>query len=135
MGSSSDDDYDQPPYQPVQPPAGMIMPVGRSTPYQPNFINFLGDPSVPNTGLTPDMLSQINGMNGPQLLSPPPQGTSPPAPEVLGAASMSRKQLDDLKRQQLAKAMQKAGVKSKRQWDPIDSGYGGRGRADAPGRA
>ena len=63
MGSSSDDDYSTPPQQPT-PPNG-VQPFGSSVPYQPHYINFLGDTNRPSTGLTPAMLAEINAMNGP----------------------------------------------------------------------
>jgi len=46
--------------------------MGTATPYQPNFINFLGDPNTPSTGLTPQMLQQIMASNGPPPGAPPP---------------------------------------------------------------
>lgn len=48
----------------------MIAGLGQSTPFQPHYISFLGDTNVPSRGLTPDMLSQIDAMNGPAR--PPP---------------------------------------------------------------
>ena len=47
------------------PPAGMIAAPGQAAPFNPHFINFLGDPRTPATGLTPAMLQQINASNGP----------------------------------------------------------------------
>lgn len=64
MGSSGGGDYGPPPRGPA-PPANLISPQGSSVPYTPHFINFLGDTNTPATGLTPDMLTAINAMNGP----------------------------------------------------------------------
>jgi len=90
---SGDTNFEEPPRGPG-PPAGMISPQGQSAPFNPHFINFLGDTNVPSTGLTPEMLAAIDASNGPT--SGPPQtgmgGGPPMAPPVD-------------KRAQLAKAM------------------------------
>lgn len=77
MGSSSGDDYSVPPQQPA-PPGNLISPMGQATPYQPNFIDFLGNTNTPSTGLTPAMLAQIAATNGPPPGAMPPQ--TPQAP-------------------------------------------------------
>lgn len=63
MGSSSNDDYSEMPASPP-PPANMISGYGQSTPSQPHFTNFLTG-NGPYTGLTPQMLAEIAGSNGP----------------------------------------------------------------------
>lgn len=80
MGSSGGGDFEEPPRGPA-PPANMIAPQGQSAPFSPHFVNFLGDPSQPSTGLTPDMLAQIAGSNG------PPPGAGPPGATGLTSGS------------------------------------------------
>lgn len=94
MASSSGGDFSEPPRGP-NPPAGMIAGQGQSTPFKPNFINFLGDTNVPSRGLTPDMLAAINATNG------PPPGSMPP--QAAGAAAAGAAPVD--KRAMLARAM------------------------------
>lgn len=113
MGSSSGGDYSEPPRGPGPPPS-MIAGLGGSTPLRSHFINFLGDTNVPSTGLTPDMLSQIDALNGP---------ATPPAP--MGGNYDS--QIADL-RNQLA-AMQAAKDKPK----PMYGRGGGEGGASHTG--
>lgn len=80
MGSSGGGDYEAPDIP--APPGNLIVPQGSNVPYTPHFINFLGDTNVPSTGLSPDMLAQIDAMYS----SPPPppmiqqqQAAAPPA--------------------------------------------------------
>lgn len=79
MGSSGgSSDYKQPDI----PTPPNVAPYGSSVPFKPSFINFLGDPSTPSTGLTPDMLAAIDQMyqNRPSIgVAPPPQAAAPPA--------------------------------------------------------
>jgi hypothetical protein len=96
MGSSSGDDYGTPPQQPA-PPGNMIQPAGSSVPYQPSYINFLGDTNVPSTGLTPQMLAQIAATNGPPV--PPGGRTGGPMPP--GPVDPAAEQANQ-RRQQLA---------------------------------
>lgn len=92
MGSSSGDDYSTPPQQPA-PPANLISPMGTSTPYQPNFINFLGNTNTPSTGLTPQMLAQIAATNGPPPGPPPPMGGGMPTQTPAAAGPDPRQRL------------------------------------------
>jgi hypothetical protein len=80
MGSSGGStDYEQP----TIPTPPNVAPYGSSVPFKPSFINFLGDPSVPSTGLTPDMLAAIDQMyqNRPTIGVPanPQQAAAAPA--------------------------------------------------------
>ena len=59
MGSSGGGGDYAPPTLPTPP---NVAPYGSSVPFKPSFINFLGDPSTPSTGLTPDMLAAIDQM-------------------------------------------------------------------------
>lgn len=78
MGSSGgSSNYEQP----TIPTPPNVAPYGSSVPFKPSFINFLGDPSVPSTGLTPDMLAAIDQMyqNRPTIGVPAnPQAAAPP---------------------------------------------------------
>lgn len=116
MGSSSGGDYAEPPKGPGPPPS-MIAGLGQSTPLQPHFINFLGDTNVPSRGLTPDMLSAIDAMNGPA--TPPP---------MTGGGNYDS-QITDL-RNQLA-AMQAAQSKPKPQMMGRGGGEGGASHSGA----
>ncbi|HTM20461.1 MAG TPA: hypothetical protein VL172_08140, partial [Kofleriaceae bacterium] len=69
MGSSGGGGDYTAPDRPA-PPANLIQPQGSNVPFVPHYINFLGDTNTPSTGLTPDMLAQIDAMNGPP--GPPP---------------------------------------------------------------
>lgn len=68
MGSSGSTNYKQPT---IPRPPNVAEP-GSSVPFQPNFINFLGDTNQPSTGLTPGMLQQIDSMS--YAPPPPPAG-------------------------------------------------------------
>lgn len=46
--------------QPNIPTPPNVAGYGGSVPFTPNFVNFLGDTNIPSTGLTPDMLEQID---------------------------------------------------------------------------
>lgn len=99
MGSSSGDDYSTPPQQPA-PPGNLIQPPGSSVPYQPHYINFLGDTNVPSTGLTPQMLGAINAMNGPAPGAvAPAAAAAAPAP---GGGGLTPEMQADLNRQRMA---------------------------------
>lgn len=79
MGSSGgSSNYEQP----AVPTPPNVAPYGSSVPFKPSFINFLGDPSTPSTGLTPDMLAAIDQMyqNRPSIgvQAPPQQAAAPP---------------------------------------------------------
>jgi hypothetical protein len=125
MGSSGGGDYEEPPRGP-SPPASMIAPQGQSAPFNPHFINFLGDPSQPSTGLTPGMLQEIGAMNG------PPGG--PPGASAGGAVDS---QISDL-RNQLA-AMQAGPSQAEKNrdymqhWRDRDRGSGGQRGGSAGG--
>lgn len=58
MGSSGGGSYKQPNIP--KPPSDMIAGPGQTSPFNPSWINFLGDTNIPSTGLTPDMLQQID---------------------------------------------------------------------------
>jgi hypothetical protein len=62
MGSSGNTNYKQP--KTPAPPADMIAGQGQTAGFTPSFINFLGDTNVPSTGLTPEMIAQIDATNG-----------------------------------------------------------------------
>lgn len=68
MGSSGGSTPKAPKMTP--PPSGMISDYGSTAPFNPSYINFLGDTNVPSTGLTPDMLAQIDAMNGAPMAPP-----------------------------------------------------------------
>lgn len=130
MGSSSGSDYSTPPQQPA-PPANLISPMGQSTPYQPNYINFLGDPGVPSTGLTPDMLAAINASNG-----PPPGAIPAPAAAAAQPAAPAGPTAADIARQRLAEAFmqQNPGMQNfEREKMMKDGGFGGGGGRWAEG--
>lgn len=78
MGSSGGSSDFKPSGTAPPPPADKIIPQGQSTPYHPQFINFLGDTNVPSRGLTPEMLSAIMATQS----APPPS-----APSTTTAAS------------------------------------------------
>lgn len=56
MGSSGSTNF----RQPTTPTPPNTVPYGQASGFTPNYVNFLGDPSVPSTGLTPAMLQQID---------------------------------------------------------------------------
>lgn len=118
MASSGDSDYSEPPSSP-SPPAGMIAPQGQSAPFSPQWINFLGDTNTPSTGLTPQMLAQINASNG--------SGQPPAQQGRVGGADIQ--QMNDL-RNQLA-AVQAAQARTRQGQQPMvyhgEGSAGGRG--------
>lgn len=57
--------------QPTIPTPPNVAGYGSSVPFTPNFVNFLGDPSVPSTGLTPAMLQQIDSGAYAKPVTPP----------------------------------------------------------------
>jgi len=67
--------------QPDIPTPPNVAPYGQSVPFKPSFINFLGDPSTPSTGLTPDMLAAVDQMyqNRPTIGAPMQQQAAAPA--------------------------------------------------------
>lgn len=67
MGSSGGSSPKAPKMTP--PPEGMIAPHGSTSDFRPSYVNFLGDTNVPSTGLTPEMLAQIDAMSGPPTAS------------------------------------------------------------------
>jgi hypothetical protein len=56
MGSSGSSNF----RQPTIPTPPNTVPYGQTSGFTPSYVNFLGDPSVPSTGLTPAMLQQID---------------------------------------------------------------------------
>jgi hypothetical protein len=56
MGSSGSTNF----RQPTTPTPPNTVPYGQTSSFTPSYVNFLGDPSVPSTGLTPQMLQQID---------------------------------------------------------------------------
>lgn len=57
MGSSGGNgDY----RQPSIPTPPNVAEYGTSVPFEPSYMNFLGDTNVPSTGLTPEMLAAID---------------------------------------------------------------------------
>lgn len=78
MGSSGGSSDYTPPTIPTPP---NVAPYGSSVPFRPSFISFLGDPSTPSTGLTPEMLAAIDQQyqNRPMIGMPPnPAAAAPP---------------------------------------------------------
>jgi hypothetical protein len=63
----------------------MIIPQGGSAPLKTNFINFLGDPNTPSTGLTPEMLAAIMATQNPQQQGPPPAAAAAVEPPAAAA--------------------------------------------------
>src|SRR5688572_33126145 len=72
MGSSGNTNYKQP--KTPAPPADMIAGQGQTAGFKPSYINFLGDTNVPSTGLTPEMIAQIDATNGAPSLPAPGGG-------------------------------------------------------------
>jgi hypothetical protein len=86
MGSSGGGSYKQPNIP--APPSDMIAGPGQTSPFNPQWVNFLGDTNTPSTGLTPEMLSQIDNMYAqPQQ---PPGGGAGGADRGLLAQIMAR---------------------------------------------
>lgn len=88
MGSSSGGSSRQPS---TTVPAGLISQPGQ-TPFTPNYVNFLGDPSTPSVGLSPAMLAAIEASNRPSA-APAAGGSS-------GELEQMRQQLAQLMNQQ-----------------------------------
>jgi hypothetical protein len=80
MGSSGGSSDFKPSGTAPPPPANKITPQGQSTPYHPQFINFLGDTNVPSRGLTPEMLNAIMATQNAPPPGPPPANPGAPAP-------------------------------------------------------
>jgi hypothetical protein len=68
MGSSGGGSFKPGGTQPTPP--GTVG-YGQTSPFTPSYINFLGDTNVPSTGLTPEMLAQIDATNGAPQMPPP----------------------------------------------------------------
>ena len=62
------------------PPAGMVAGPGQTAPFQPSYVNFLGDTNVPSTGLTPSMLQQIDSGAYAKPAAPPAEAAAAGAP-------------------------------------------------------
>lgn len=86
MGSSSGGNY-KPGNVPVPP---NVADYGSSTPFTPQWVNFLGDTNVPSTGLTPAMLKQIDSGSYMQQPTPPTTGSAGGADRGLLAEIMTR---------------------------------------------
>jgi len=71
MGSSGGSSNFSRPSTPTPP---NVAPFGQTSGFQPNWVNFLGDTNQPSTGLTPDMLQQIDSGAYAQPGNPIPGG-------------------------------------------------------------
>lgn len=104
MGSSGGGS-DRPPNTPA-PPAGQISAPGQTAPFAPRYVNFLGDTNTPSTGLTPDMLAQINA----QAAAPPPP---PPQQPGMGMDQMRSMLAQLMKEQRPQRQMPQRGYERK----------------------
>lgn len=77
MGSSGGTQSFRQPSTPAPPP-GMVAGPGQTAPFNPSYVNFLGDTNVPSTGLTPGMLQQID--SGSYMPQPAAPSTGMPPP-------------------------------------------------------